>query len=221
MIGEATEDCDRDDLLSVRTLFLTLMGTGVRRGEALGLRWRAVSLADPDGPKLRISETWVRGGIETPKSAAGERTIALGRRVADELFAHRARSPFSGEDERVFANPRTGNPFEIKSYMEIFGLALRRAGIEGRVRAFHDMRHSSITNSAAAGTSPEALMARAGHSDYATTRRYVDLAGETFREDADLLEARLWGSSGTKSRYEDGGSSSAVATGEAANPLGA
>jgi len=36
-------------------------------------------------------------------------------------------------------------------------------------------------------------MARAGHSSYTTTRIYVDLAGEEFRDDADLLEQRLWG----------------------------
>ena len=38
-------------------MFLTLMGTGVRRAELLGLRWRAVLLAEPDGPVLRVEET--------------------------------------------------------------------------------------------------------------------------------------------------------------------
>ena len=34
---------------------------------------------------------------------------------------------------------------------------------------------------------------RVGHSDFATTQGYVDLARETFREEAELLEARLFG----------------------------
>src|SRR5688500_17743766 len=38
-----------------------------------------------------------------------------------------------------------------------------------------------------------ALMARAGHSDFKTTQGYIDLAGETFREEEALLEARLFG----------------------------
>jgi len=42
-----------------------------------------------------------------------------------------------------------------------------------------------------------ALMACAGHSDYKTTQGYIDLAGETFREEADRLEQRLWGGSST------------------------
>jgi integrase len=59
--------------------------------------------------------------------------------------------------------------------------------VEGYVRPFHDGRHTSITNAAAAGTSPAALMARAGHSDFKTTQGYIDLAGETFRQEAELL----------------------------------
>lgn len=64
------------------------------------------------------------------------------------------------------------------------------------MRPFHDGRHTSITNSAAAGLSPAALMARAGHSDFKTTQLYIDLAGETFRAEAELLEQRLFGSDG-------------------------
>jgi hypothetical protein len=33
---------------------------------------------------------------------------------------------------------------------------------------------------------------RAGHSSFTTTQGYIDLAGYTFREEADRLE-RLWG----------------------------
>jgi hypothetical protein len=36
-------------------------------------------------------------------------------------------------------------------------------------------------------------MARAGHSDFKTTQAYIDLAGETFRTEAERLERRLWG----------------------------
>ncbi len=50
-------------------------------------------------------------------------------------------------------------------------------------------------------------MSRAGHSSYSTTRRYIDLAGEQFRDDPDLLEERLWGGSGTKNRYQVAASS--------------
>ena len=51
--------------------------------------------------------------------------------------------------------------------------------------------HTSLTNGAAAGEGPVALMTRAGHSDMATTRIYLHLAGTVFRDEADALERRL------------------------------
>ena len=71
-----------------------------------------------------------------------------------------------------------------------------RAKVSGYVRPFHDGRHRSITNAAAPAVTPAALMARAGHSDFATTQGYIDLAGETFRAEASLLEQRLFGENG-------------------------
>jgi hypothetical protein len=114
------------------------------------------------------------------------------------LFEHRTRTVFAGEDERVFCSPTKGTPFDVARYGETFRLALTTAGVADYVRPFHDMRHSSITNAAAVGTPPAALMARAGHSEFKTTQGYIDLAGETFREEADRLEERLWGDSSTK-----------------------
>jgi integrase len=181
---------------------LTVMATGLRRGELQGLRWRAVHLADPEGASIRVEETWVRAGVDTPKSDAGERTVALGQRAAWELFEHRARTEYDGDDERVFCSPTKGTAFDVARYAKTYRLALTKAGIRDYVRPFHDARHSSITNAAAAGTPPAALMARAGHSDLKTTQGYIDLAGETFREEADRLERRLWGGSSTKNRYQ-------------------
>jgi len=43
---------------------------------------------------------------------------------------------------------------------------------------------------------------QAGHADMQTTMLYVDLSGERFRDEAELLEQRLWGTS-TKNRYQD------------------
>jgi len=43
-------------------------------------------------------------------------------------------------------------------------------------------------------------MARAGHSDFKTTRLYIDLAGETFRAEAVLLEQRLFRAEGVPNR---------------------
>jgi integrase len=70
------------------------------------------------------------------------------------------------------------------------------------VRPFHDGRHSSITNAARHGRADLALMTLAGHSDFRTTKRYVHLSGEMFREEADRMGRALWGEdgAGTKKR---------------------
>lgn len=218
LIEDAETERDRDDLIVTRRLFLFHMGTALRRGEAGGLRWRSVFLADPSGPMLRVEETWVRHRTETPKSDAGRRTISLGEKVAGEMFEHRRWSEYHAESDYVFPNPRTGRPFDASRYGDLLRLALRRAGIEEEIRPSHELRHSSITNAAAAGTSPEALMSRAGHSSYATTRRYIDLAGERFREEADRLEDRLWGGTGRKLGYKAALALSEAETQEAEDP---
>jgi site-specific recombinase XerD len=205
LVEQAETAPEREWREQARVVFLTLMGTGIRRGELLGLRWRNVHLADPDGASLRVAETVVRGKQDTPKSEKGERTIALGQRVAAELFEHRSRSAFQGDDEYVFCHPQTGGVLDDKRYARTLRLALAKAKIDRPMRPFHDGRHTSITNAAAAGTSPAALMARAGHSDFATTQLYIDLSGEAFREEAQRLEDRLWGGTGTKNRYKNGG----------------
>jgi integrase len=68
---------------------------------------------------------------------------------------------------------------------------LKAAGITDYIRPFHDLRHASLTNGAAAGETPNALMARAGHRSMATTNQYVHLAGVVFRNEAEALERRL------------------------------
>lgn len=88
--------------------------------------------------------------------------------------------------------PRQGS-LDPGKYAETYRKALAHAGITDYVRPFHDGRHTSITNAAAAGMPPATVMARAGHSDFSTTQLYIDLAGETFREEADRLEERLFG----------------------------
>lgn len=193
----------RDNLRVARAIFITVMGVGLRRGEILGLRCRHVALADPDGACLRVEETFVRSGIDTPKSQSSRRTVALGRKVAEVLFELRGRADYDGDDELVFGNPRTGNPFDVQVYGKLYREALVKAGITDYVRPFHDGRHTSITNGAKAGLNPAALQARAGHASFSTTQRYISLAGETFRAEAEQLERRLWGERAEEEEVEE------------------
>ena len=91
----------------------------------------------------------------------------------------------------MFAHPERGTRLDAKVYSADFAAALAEAGITDHVRPFHDMRHTALTNMAATGASPIAVMATAGHRSMQTTKRYLHLAGVVFRDDADALERRL------------------------------
>jgi integrase len=132
------------------------------------------------------------------KSEEGERLIALSPTLAEELWQHRRRSTFEGDDEYVFCHPKRGSKIDHEWYAGEFRAALKRAGITDYVRPFHDARHASLTNGAAGGEAPIALMARAGHRSMQTTNIYLHLAGVVFHAEAGALEDRLLGAGGRK-----------------------
>jgi integrase len=69
----------------------------------------------------------------------------------------------------VFCHPTRGSKLDADWYRQRFAEAVEAAGIRDRVRAFHDMRHTALTNLAAEGASPIAVMAIAGHRSMQTT----------------------------------------------------
>lgn len=164
-----------------RRAFLTLMLTGLRRFELVGLRWGHVNLVEAT---LRVVES---------KSEEGERLVALPGVLVDELAAHYTTSKYRSDADYVFCHPKRGSRLDHDWYRDRFLEALNVAGIEGHIRAFHDMRHTALTNLAATGASPIAVMATAGHRSMQTTKQYVHLAGVVFREEADALSQRLLG----------------------------
>ncbi len=172
-----------------RKAFLTLTLTGLRRFELQSLRWRDVSFTDRT---LRVVES---------KSEEGERLIALAPVLVAALEQHYRETVFKSDADYVFAHPRRGTRLESEWYAAEFRAALAEAGITDYVRPFHDARHGALTNLAAAGVSLPAIMGIAGHRSPATTKQYVNLAGVVFRDEAALLEHRMFGlvpSSGTE-----------------------
>jgi integrase len=123
------------------------MLTGIRRFELRALRWRDLSLVEN---VLRVVES---------KSEEGERTIALSPLLVDALAAHYQRTGYKGDDHFVFCHPERGTKIRDTWFAGELRAALRTAGITDYVRPFHDLRHSSLTNGAAAGEQPIALMA--------------------------------------------------------------
>jgi integrase len=100
----------------------------------------------------------------------------------------------------VACNPRTGHVFNANTYGDLLGEAMKRAGVDLKIRPHHGSRHSQVTQSAASGMDPFALMTRSGHSSMQTTMGYVHLAGALYRDEAEALEARLYGDAAADKR---------------------
>jgi integrase len=209
LIAEADSEPVREWRQTAKAMVLAMQYAWLRRGELLGLHWRHVDLAHPNGPRLHVVETWVRGHVSDPKTDDGARTIALAAPLAEELWQHRLRSRFQGQDELVFCHPVKGTPVPSGYFGPIVKLALARAGVEKPMREFHDWRHTGITNAAAARMSPLAIMRMAGHADFKTTQRYIDLAGVLFDDEVALL-GDWYEANGTKSRYQNDTDASAT-----------
>jgi integrase len=178
-----------------RTITFVGLGTAMRRGELLALRWRDVQLLDG---LVQVREALVKGRFTTPKSRSSRRLLELGPRTK-ELFAERwARSTFQGDDELVFCHPEKGTPLDpARLAREHLRPALKRAGITKPFRPFHDLRHTALTHEAAAGNPMAYVQLKAGHSQSAVTERYIHAAQVLFPGAATLGEGRLFSSLGS------------------------
>ena len=156
------------------------MLTGLRRSELRALRWGNVNLVEGT---LRVVES---------KSEEGERLIALPRPLVDELIDHYRGTVYRADTDYVFGHPQKGSAWDADWFRLRLDEALATVGITDRIR-IHDLRHAALTNLAATGASPIAVMATAGHRSMQTTKQYLHLAGVVFRDDADALGRRMLG----------------------------
>jgi integrase len=70
--------------------------------------------------------------------------------------------------------------------------ALTKATVLASFRPWHGMRHTAFTETAAAGVPGMLVQAKAGHTQGATTERYLHAARISYPDAAELAEARLF-----------------------------
>jgi integrase len=174
-----------------KTLVETALGTGMRRGELLGLRWSAVDLLEG---KIDVRETLVRGKPSTPKSRASRRVLELGPRTRAALEEHWRNSHYRDDSDLVFCHPARGSALDPSGLAQRYlKPALAKAGITKPIRPFHDLRHTSLTYTAAADNPQIYVQARAGHSQGSITERYMHAAQVRFPGAAQRSEERIFG----------------------------
>jgi integrase len=162
----------KDDRLSA--LWRLMAMTGMRRGEALGLRWDDLDLEAatitirralvPLGGKVEVSE---------PKTVRGRRRIALDPVTLQALKDHagrqadeRSASEKWAETGYIFTT-EDGEPLDPHRLSKTFEHHLRAAALP-RI-PLHGLRHTYATLALSSGVNPRIVSGRLGHSTVALT----------------------------------------------------
>jgi integrase len=156
-------------------LWVLLATTGMRRGEALGLRWQDVDL---DAGRLRVVQTVLsingKIAVSEPKTARGRRPIALDPATVAVLREHRRRmleermlvGPDHSDEGLVFHRP-DGSALRPETASTTFlrrqrTLDLSRLTLKG-------LRHTWATLALEQGIHPKVVQERLGHSTIGIT----------------------------------------------------
>jgi integrase len=171
-------------------LWRLMLQTGMRRGEALGLRWRDLDL---DRARLSVRQQLVRAGAAVafgpPKTAAGRRQIALDKGTVAVLKAHKAAQreerlrwgPAYKDGDLVFCRP-DGHPHDVDVISQRWDASVARAGV-ARIR-LHDARHTHATLLLQAGVPVKVVSERLGHSKTSLTQDVYQHVIPGMQEDA-------------------------------------
>ena len=140
-----------------RNYFTVRFFTGMRTGEAHGLKWKYVDL---DKRLILIRETFVLGEDEYTKTDSSQRDIRMTQVVFEALQdQYLATGKLS---EYVFCN-REGKPLDNDNFgSRVWYPLLRHLGL--KKRRPYQMRHTAATLWLASGEAPEWIARQLGHS---------------------------------------------------------
>jgi len=188
-LEKGSDEADAPWYAAARRMTTVALSTGLRRGELLGLRWQDVELLDR---RLHVRQAFVRNEVTTPKSRAGRRTVELGEVAAAALEEQFSASLHRAPESIVFCHQALGTPLDPSKLTTYARKALVRAGVGEGFRPWHGLRHTALTETAAAGVPSMFVQAKAGHAQGSTTERYLHAGQTSYPDAAELAEARLF-----------------------------
>ena len=184
-----------------RALWHLAVGTGARRGELLGLRWRDVDL-EAATVEIRRSLSRTDGIVRLlATKTANRRVLALGQSVVEAVQRHgREQEQRRAAAERwdnqwglVFTDDE-GAPVQPGRVTSEFRRLVRLAPVP--VVRLHDLRHFHATALLEAGVPAKVVSRRLGHATVAITLDvYSHVLPSMDLEAAQRFEAALWGAS--------------------------
>jgi integrase len=167
------------DNLQLGALVRVLALTGLRIGEAMGLRWKHVDL---EKGLIQVRENFTRGQYGTLKTARSRRDVPLHSLAIAELRKLNTSGLLSySPDAPVFAGRTSGKPLDQHNIAARFlKPAGKRAGCPWV--SWHVLRHTAATLAHGVGLSIEQRQKVLGHAGAEMTIRYTHPELEAVRE---------------------------------------
>ena len=179
---------------SLYPLFATLLYTGARRGEAIGVRWADVDL------ERRILV--VRRSYDGQTKSSKHRAVPIPTELVVILKAYRLADPW--KSELVFPNDQGKLYSRNAKLEEVLWAALKRAGLP-RIRV-HDLRHQYASMFIAQGGEIFTLQRILGHSTpQLVADTYAHLAPDHLAREADRISYPSPGDSAKVLPFEKAG----------------
>jgi integrase len=184
-------------------LWLLLVSTGLRRGEALALTWSDVDLTNR---QLRVRRNVQRIRREllfgTPKTTRSIRTVSMPRHLVRALTHHREQQererkiagkkwqPAPGQPDGLIFTTQTGRVIDPRGLNRMLTILCRDANVR-RVRV-HDLRHTCASLLLSRGVDARTIMETLGHSTITMTLdTYAHVMDTTLRAAADRMDDAL------------------------------
>jgi len=170
------------------------LGTGMRLGEILGLRWSDI---DFENESLRVRQTvQVDRTFGTPKSYRSRRMIPVPKFLLRTLKTHRARQSESRlvaetawQDHDLVTTRADGSPMDPRRVSRLFTALAKKNGFDF---TFHGLRHAYASLMLASGVDLKVTSDLLGHSTIGITADlYTHVAERLHKDAAHKLDALL------------------------------
>ncbi|QRF22257.1 site-specific integrase [Alicyclobacillus sp. TC] len=170
--------------------FALALGTGMRLGEVLGLKWRDV---DWVSGKIHVQRSYTHGlrgyVFQQPKTKKGNRTIKLAPSTLRDLYQHRsvqeAERQQAGDlwnDQDLIVTTCTGNAVLAHNVRSTFLRLLAKSSLP-RIR-IHDLRHTHATLLLKQGVNVKVVSERLGHESISVTLDIYSHVLESMQDEA-------------------------------------
>lgn len=155
-------------------LWVLLLTTGLRPGEALGLKW-----SDIESGKIRVQRALTRIGsswsLVEPKTSRARRVVTLPKSAMESLTAHRLRQvqdrlragPTWANHDLIFTT-RKGEPLDYRVVIRRHFKPILEATNLPQIRPY-DLRHTCATLLLGAGENVKVVSERLGHASASLT----------------------------------------------------